>query len=220
MKGIVAFGEDVAGYPIPVLNEREIRASAGLLFLAVFTSFLFAVLKQNFIPIKYIITVFLADFLVRVFVNPKYAPTLIIGRMIVRNQVPEYVGAKQKKFAWIIGVILATVMFVHLVVINAYGPISGLVCLSCMIFLFFESAFGICLGCKVYPLIYKEKAQFCPGEVCDPIARQEIQRTSLQQILIVLGFILGIVILVAQFHGEFSKQPYELFGSSQAVQTK
>ena len=27
------FGEDVEGYDIPVLNEREIRASAGILFL-------------------------------------------------------------------------------------------------------------------------------------------------------------------------------------------
>ncbi len=27
------FGQDVAGYNIPVLNEREIRAAAGLLFL-------------------------------------------------------------------------------------------------------------------------------------------------------------------------------------------
>jgi hypothetical protein len=220
MEDIVKFGEDVVGYPIPVLNEREIRASAGLLFLAVLTSFFFAVLKQNFIPIKYVITVFLADFLVRVFVNPKYAPTLIVGRLIVRNQVPEYVGAKQKKFAWIIGVVLASVMFVHLVVVNAYGPISGLVCLSCMIFLFFESAFGICLGCKVYPMIYKEKAQFCPGEVCDPKARQDIQKTSLPQILIVLGFIAGIVFLAAQFHGAFSKQPHELFVSSRSVHVK
>ncbi len=57
MKDLVKFGEDVAGYPIPVLNEREIRASAGLLFLAVITSFFFAVLKQNFIPIKYVVTV-------------------------------------------------------------------------------------------------------------------------------------------------------------------
>src|SRR5574337_606656 len=214
MKGIVKFGEDVAGYSIPVLNEREIRAAAGLLFLAVFTSFFFAVLKQNFIPIKYVITVFLADFLVRVLANPKYAPTLIIGRSIVRNQAPEYVGAKQKKFAWIIGVVLASVMFVHLVVVNAYGPITGIVCLSCMILLFFESAFGICLGCKVYPMIYKEKAQFCPGEVCDPKAKQAIQRTSLPQILVVLVFIVGVVFLVAQFHDAFSKQPHELFTSS------
>jgi len=220
MKSIVRFGEDVAGYPIPVLNEREIRAAAGLLFLAVFTSFWFAVLSQNFLPIKYVVSLFLADFLVRVLVNPRYAPTLIMGRLIVRNQAPEYVGAKQKKFAWVIGVALASVMFVHLVLFNAYGPITGIVCLICMIFLFFESAFGICLGCKVYPMIYKEKAQFCPGEVCDPKARQDIQRTTLSQILIVLGFIGGFVIVSALFHGAISKQPHELFGSSQSVQTK
>lgn len=220
MTKIVQFGEDVAGYSIPVLNEREIRAAAGLFFLAVFTSFLHAILKQNFLPIKYVVTVFLADFLVRVFVNPKYAPTLIIGRLIVRNQVPEYVGAKQKKFAWIIGVVLASVMFVHMVLVNAYGPISGIICLICMIFLFFESAFGICLGCKVYPMVYKEKAQFCPGEVCDPKERQDIQKTSLSQIMIVFGFICAIAVLAASFHGSFSEQPHALFVGNQAVQEK
>ena len=30
---IIKFGEDVDGYNIPVLNEREVRAAAGLLFL-------------------------------------------------------------------------------------------------------------------------------------------------------------------------------------------
>jgi len=114
MNSTIGFGEDVEGYNIPVLNEREIRASAGLLFLAVFISVMQAVLKQNFLPIKYVVTFFLADFLIRVFVNPKYSPTLIIGRLIVANQTPEYVGARQKKFAWIIGVSLAATMFLHL----------------------------------------------------------------------------------------------------------
>ncbi|MFQ6677295.1 MAG: hypothetical protein ACE5D0_03150 [Fidelibacterota bacterium] len=36
MKKIVQFGEKVEGYNIPVLNEREIRAAAGLLFLLMF----------------------------------------------------------------------------------------------------------------------------------------------------------------------------------------
>ena len=33
MSKIIKFGEDVQGYSIPVLNEREIRAAAGILFL-------------------------------------------------------------------------------------------------------------------------------------------------------------------------------------------
>ncbi len=107
MKKIIQFGEDVEGYNIPVLNEREIRASAGILFLLVLISLMLILFKGDFLPTKYVITVLLTDFIIRVFVNPKFSPSLIIGRLIVRNQVPEYVGAKQKKFAWVIGVVLA-----------------------------------------------------------------------------------------------------------------
>src|SRR3954451_20041979 len=107
MKTIIQFGENVEGYNIPVLNEREIRASAGILFLATFISLMLIVFKNNFLPIKYVITIFLTDFIIRVFVNPAFSPSLIMGRLIVRNQVPEYVGAEQKKFAWIIGLLLS-----------------------------------------------------------------------------------------------------------------
>ena len=155
MNKTIQFGEHVAGYNMPVLNEREIRASAGILFLATFISLMLIVFKNNFLPIKYVITFFLIDLIIRVFVSPRFSPTLIIGRLIVRNQVPEYVGAPQKKFAWIIGIILSATMFIFMVVINSYGPVSGIVCLICLLFLFFESAFGICLGCKFYPLFYK-----------------------------------------------------------------
>ena len=167
MNKLIQFGEQVEGYNIRVLNEREIRASAGILFLATFTSLMLILFKNDFSVIRYVISIFLVDFIIRVFINPKFSPTLIIGRLIVRNQVPEYVGAQQKKFAWIIGVILSATMFVFLVIVNATSPITGIICLICLVFLFFESAFGICLGCIFYSLFYKEKAQRCPGEVCD-----------------------------------------------------
>src|SRR6476619_3989256 len=154
---LIQFGENVEGYNIPVLNEREVRASAGILFLATFVSLMTILFKNNFLPIKYVITIFLTDFIIRVFVNPKFSPTLIIGRLIVGNQVPEYVGAQQKKFAWIIGIILSGTMFTLMVVVNSYSPITGIICLICLAFLFFESAFGICLGCKFYSLFHKEK---------------------------------------------------------------
>ena len=85
MKKRYIFGETVAGYDIPVLNEREIRAAAGIFFLAISISLVLIIFKGNFVPIKYVITLFLTDFIIRVFVQPKYAPTLIIGRLIVRN---------------------------------------------------------------------------------------------------------------------------------------
>jgi hypothetical protein len=214
------FGEDVEGYNIPVLNEREIRAAAGILFVMMFVSILTAILKGNFLLIKYAVTIFLTDIAIRVFVNPKFSPFLIVGRLIVSNQVPEYVGAKQKQFAWIIGVVLAAIMFVHLVVLNARGPIAGIICLICLIFLFFETSFGICLGCKFYSMVYKEKAQYCPGEVCDVKSKQDIQRTSKAQIFIVIGFIIYIVIVALVFNDNFSKKPYDIFGLDSSAQSK
>ncbi len=211
MKKAIKFGETVEGYNIPVLNEREIRASAGILFLFVFMSLILVLFKQNFILVKYVITFFLIDFIIRVFINPKFSPTLILGRLIVGRQNPEYVGAAQKKFAWIIGLVLATIMFIFLVVVNAFSPITGIICLICLIFLFFESAFGICLGCLFYGWFYKEKAQYCPGEICDVKTKQDIQKTSKVQILIILGFIVFIFLSDYLFNDQFSKKPYNLF---------
>lgn len=220
MNKVIQFGENVEQYNIPVLNEREIRASAGILFLATFISLMLIVFKNNFLPIKYVITFFLTDFIIRVFISPKFSPTLIMGRLIVRNQVPEYVGAKQKKFAWIIGVALSATMFFFMVILNSYSPVTGVICLICLVFLFFESAFGICLGCKFYSLFYKEKTQYCPGEVCDVKSKHDIQKTSLTQLLIVFTFIVYIFITVVLFNKQFGKKPYDLFGISGSAQTK
>ncbi|MCX6122688.1 MAG: DUF4395 domain-containing protein [Ignavibacteriales bacterium] len=220
MNNIIKFGEDVEGYNIPVLNEREIRASAGIYFLFVFMSLMLIIFKQDFIMIKYVITIFLTDFIIRVFVNPKFSPSLIIGRLIVGNQVPEYVGARQKKFAWIIGVVLSALMFVFMVLVNSYSPITGIICLICLIFLFFESAFGICLGCKFYPMFFKDKVQYCPGEVCDVKAKHDIQKTSKIQLFIIVGLAAYIFLVALFFNDNFSKQPYDLFGISGSTQTK
>ena len=211
MSKLIQFGENVEGHNIPVLNEREIRAAAGILFLATFISLMLIVFKNNFLPIKYVITAFLVDFIIRVFINPRFSPTLIMGRLIVGSQTPEYVGAKQKKFAWIIGVTLSATMFIFMVVINSYSPITGIICLICLMFLFFESAFGICLGCKFYPLFFKEKAQRCPGEVCDARSKQAIQKTSRSQLLIVFAFATFIFLAAWFFNDQFSKRPYDLF---------
>lgn len=220
MSKLIKFGEDVEGYNIPVLNEREIRAAAGILFLMMFISIFLAAVEQDFLMLKYAVVLFLTDIAIRVFINPRFSPTLIIGRLIVSNQVPEYVGAKQKKFAWIIGVVLASIMFILVVVVNSYSPITGLICLVCLIFLFCESAFGICLGCKFYNLFYKEKAQHCPGEVCDEKSKQAIQKTSGVQLLIVAGFIIYEVLAVIIFNDSFSEKPFDLFGIESTAQTK
>jgi hypothetical protein len=217
MSKIIKFGEDVKGFDIPVLNEREIRAAAGILFLIMFISILLAILKGSFLMFRFAVTAFLTDMIIRVLINPEFSPFLIAGRLIVRNQVPEYVGAPQKRFAWIIGLVLAATIFALVVVLNSYSPISGIICMICLIFLFFETAFGICLGCKFYKIFYKEKVRYCPGEVCEPKMKDNIQRTSVIKVLIVFAFIAYIILTVVLFKDDFSKKPSYLFGNERSV---
>ena len=66
MKKVIQFGENVEGYNIPVLNEREIRASAGILFLGLIISLMEILYRSDFLPVKYFITIFLTDFAIRV----------------------------------------------------------------------------------------------------------------------------------------------------------
>ena len=220
MRKTIKFGDDVEGYNVPVLNEREVRAAAGMLFLATFTSLMFILFSGNFIPIKYVITFFLTDFLIRVLISPRFSPTLILARLIVQNQTPEYVGAAQKKFAWIIGIVLAATMFVFFIILNAYSVFTGIICLICLIFLFFESVFGICLGCLFYPLFFKEKIQLCPGDVCEVKEKQAIQKTSAGQILTLLIFIACMFLTVYLMNDSFSKKPHALFGDGNTEEIK
>ena len=205
------FGETVEGYDIPVLNEREIRASAGILFLLLFWSWILVIFMDNYLLIKYVNTIFVIDFIIRVFISPKYSPSLIVGRLIVGKQIPEYVGAAQKKFAWTIGLVLASTIFLLLVVMNSDSFINFIICQTCLIFLFFESVFGICLGCKFYPLFHKEKTQYCPGGICDIKDKQEIQKTSFLQIGVIIGFFAFVITTAILFNNSFSLKPTDLW---------
>jgi hypothetical protein len=167
MSSILAFGEPLDGYSVKVLNERAVRAAAGIVFLFAIVSFMNAWLIGNFQPTRVFVVAFLVDFTLRIFVNPRYAPSLILGQWMVRKQQPEYVGAPQKRFAWAIGFVLALTMLYLVVIKHVIGPINLIVCAACLVLLFFESAFGICIGCKVYNLFSKDQAQLCPGGVCE-----------------------------------------------------
>ncbi len=205
------FGEDVDGYQEPVLNEREIRAAAGILFVFVFTALMFILFRQDFRLIKYVITFFLTDFAIRVLVSPRLAPTLILGRLIVARQTPEYVSAAPKEVAWMLGLLLSATMFVLMVVVNSYSIITGLICLVCLLFLFFESAFGICLGCLLYRWHPNGRRARCPGDVCAAMPRHPIQKTSAVQLLALVAFFAYAGMTVILFGDGFAAQPHPLF---------
>ena len=206
MSKIFDFGEVVEGYDVKVLNEREARAGAGILFLFAFLSFINCIVTKNILITQLFIEIFLLEFIIRVLINPKYAPSLLIGRFMVKNQIPEYVGARQKKFAWSIGLILAIFLLGLTTIFPSKTPIGqeslhnaliGLSCITCLILLYFEAVFGICLGCKLYNLFHKEEAQYCAGGTCDEERdRHACQKFSISQITVLAIFFVLVIISV------------------------
>jgi hypothetical protein len=91
--------------------------------------------------------------------------------------------------AWALGLGLASLMMGLVVFNDVRGPINIIVCLICIILLFFETAFGICLGCKLYNILNKETAQLCPGGVCEIKQKENIQIVGKGQIFALLAFI-------------------------------
>jgi hypothetical protein len=162
-----SFGRQLPEYSVPVLNERAVRAGAGILFLLAMVAFMNAWLLGNFAPTRVVVVAFLIDFSLRLFVNPSLAPSLVLGQWVVRRQQPEWTGAPQKRFAWAIGFALALLMLYLVVIQGVIGPINLLVCGACLLLLFFESAFGICVGCWVYNRLKPDQAKLCPGGVCE-----------------------------------------------------
>jgi len=185
------YGEKVEGYEVLVLNEREARAGAGILFLIGILSLVNAVALGHVIVTKVFISFFTLDFLMRV-IQPRYSPSLLLGRFFVQNQRPEYVGAAQKRFAWGIGLMLAVPMFYLLVIDFQPNPIKVLVCIICLALLFFESAFSICLGCKIYGFFKKDPVTHCPGGICEVRTKDAIQTFNLAQKLITLSVVVAL----------------------------
>ena len=199
------FGRTLPEYSVPVLNERAVRAAAGLLFLPAIVAFMNAWLLGNFSPTRVFVVFFLIDFTLRLFVNPMLAPSLVLGQWLVRHQQPEWTGAPQKRFAWAIGFLLALTMLYLVVLRGVVGPVNLLVCATCLTLLFFESAFGICVGCWIYNRLRPDQARLCPGGVCDYAPDPAVQvRASQWLVLLVVAALMAWAaphLAVPQSHG-------------------
>jgi len=203
------YGEEVAGYDVRVVNEREARAAAGLLFALGILSLTNAVMIQHGVVTRYFISFFTLDFLIRV-INPSYSPSLLLGRVFVQNQTPEYVGATQKRFAWSIGLLLAMPMFYYLVINWQPTPVKIFICILCLVLLLAESAFSICLGCKIYNLIMKNSSKYCPGGVCEIRTKDKIQMFNpFQKVIVSVSFVL---VSYASFAYMYKLEHKTLFG--------
>lgn len=178
--GLFQYGKTIPGLvlhgkpaPYPVLNERAIRAGAGMMFAFGFFAFFQALYLNEYLFLKIAVSLFFFDFLMKVVVGIGFSPVSRLANFIVRGQAPEYVGAIQKRFAWSIGLVLSSIMMLLLFVFDVRGVVNLSICTLCLTFMFFETAFGVCVGCKIYNVLLKsgvlphpEHKPICPGNTC------------------------------------------------------
>jgi len=161
------FGEEVEGFDFEVFNEREVRASAGILFAVGFSGYIIALTTFDFRLIQAFAMFFLFDMIIRLLISPRYSPTMALGRLAVYWQRPEWVSAKPKRLAWWLGFVLALTTCFAMGRLGAPSWIVLTMCGVCMSLLFMEAAFGICAGCLLQQRLSKQKPELCPGDSCN-----------------------------------------------------
>lgn len=154
-------GTIIPGYSVPVINERAVRAAAGLLFLAGAG----AVAYESRTSLQAFGMVFMVDMMIRLTAGDRWSPSLAAGRLIVSRQKPEWVGAPQKEFAWWLGFGLAFVSCMSMSVLSLPMAFTISLCSICLALLFAEASFGICVGCAIAARV-GSTPQYCPGDTC------------------------------------------------------
>ena len=210
-KFLTEYGEHVPGYEVTVINEREARAAAGLLFMLGMIVIFVGIGYNHIIVARVYLAFLFVDFTARM-ISPKYAPSLLIGKFVTRNQKPEYVGGLQKRFAWTMGWFISLPMMWWFVLHWDITFYKVMVCILCLTLMFLEAAFAICVGCMIYKWIVREDPKHCPGGSCEIRQLEPVQRFNPIQATIaaltVLFFTVGIYLFLAKtesktFFGQF-----------------
>jgi hypothetical protein len=156
-----------------VVNERAVRATAGIVLVLAAIAISFAYFEQNFLPVRIISIIVAADYALRQIAGlTPLSPIGTVGTFLVNNQRPEWVGTTQKRFAWALGFIMA----LSIAILSNLGVLGSLVLVLGIMFiglLWLESVVGLCVGCKIYSflikanLVHPEDAPACGGNTCE-----------------------------------------------------
>ena len=170
VSGLVVDGKELhAG----VFNENEVRAAAGLTLVIGAVAFCYAYFTHNYIPLQAVASFFFAEFLIRVTAGLQYSPTGIVARAITRQNPPEWVSAKPKRFAWTLGLAIGLAMTI---ITNSgiRGYLPRTLCLICLTLMWMEAAIGLCLGCQIHGLLVRRgwatkdpEFEVCADGACD-----------------------------------------------------
>ena len=177
--GEVIRGTDANGQPLQagVFEEGQVRAAAGLTLALGAVAFTYAYFVQIYAPIQIVTTLFFFEFLIRITAGINYSPVGMIAHWMTRQQQPQWVSAKPKRFAWTLGLVMSLAM---MIITNSgiRGPLPLTICLICLTLMWLEAVLGLCLGCEIHRLLVRrgwaerdEAYEICANGACVVEAR-------------------------------------------------
>jgi hypothetical protein len=156
-----------------VFNENEVRAAAGLTLVIGAVAFCYAYFTHNYIPLQAVASFFFLEFLIRVTAGLQYSPTGILAKAMTRQNPPEWVSARPKRFAWTLGLAMG---FAMTIITNSgiRGYLPRTICLTCLTLMWLEAVIGLCLGCQIHVLLVRRgwaakdpDFEVCANGACD-----------------------------------------------------
>ena len=176
----LTFGEHISGLDVdgtelhaPVFDENAVRAAAGITMVVGAVAFAYAYFDAYYVPLQVVTTFFFVEFAVRLLAGLRYSPVGIVSRLMTRGYPPNWVSAKPKRFAWMIGLGMS---FAMMVITNSgvRGYLPRTICLLCLALMWLESVLGLCLGCKLHAVLVRQGVttkdpdfEICAHGVCE-----------------------------------------------------
>jgi hypothetical protein len=157
----LSFGQHISGRTADgaelhaaVVDENQVRAAAGLTMVLGAVAFSLAYFNQEYILLQAVSTLLFVEFLSRLTVGLGNSPIGVISRAMTLRRVPDWVSAKPKRFAWKLGLGMASSM---MVITNSgiRGTLPRTICAICLTLMWMESVLGLCLGCKIHALLVR-----------------------------------------------------------------
>lgn len=186
------YGEKVPGYDVRVINEREARAAAGILGMLGMIVIFVGIGFNHIIVARVYLAFMFVDFTARM-ISPRYSPSLLLGKFVVQNQKPEYVGGMQKRFAWTLGWFISLPLVWWFVLHWDITFYKVMFCVLCLLLTFLESAFSICVGCYIYKILTRLDPVHCPGGTCELRIKEPSQMFNPIQKVIAAATVTGLV---------------------------
>ena len=157
----------LAGHDFAVVNERSVRASAGLMLLFGLYGWFELYFTGDQSTLRTFAILFIFELAIRIALGVRWAPLLLLGAFLVRKQSAEWSELRPKETAWMIGLVYASAACFAVGWIPGWPNWAMLAsCGVCLALLFFESAIGFCLGCWLHSRFAKTPPKLCPSGAC------------------------------------------------------